>query len=52
MLKTLQEGTSEEGPFLTLFQCPKHFGYRSDLTNVNYSDSYRLDLRDRYFVQS
>lgn len=46
MLKALQEATSEEGPFLTLFQCPKHFGYRSDLENVNYSDSYRLDLRE------
>ncbi|MDD3278509.1 MAG: ABC transporter substrate-binding protein [Lachnospiraceae bacterium] len=46
LLKTLQEDTSETGPFLTLFQCPKHLGYRSDLDHVNFSDSYRIDLRE------
>lgn len=46
LLVELQEGIEEEGPFITLFQCPKHFAYASGLTGVNYSDSYRLDLRE------
>ncbi len=41
-----QEGIEEDSPFITLFQCPKHFAYTTGLTGVNYSDSYRLDLRE------
>ncbi|MFI3171889.1 MAG: ABC transporter substrate-binding protein [Eubacteriales bacterium] len=46
LLIELQEGIEEEGPFITLFQCPKHFAYATGLSGVNYSDSYRLDLRE------
>lgn len=45
LLKEMQEATAEYGPFIPIVQYPKYIGASSELENVVFSDSYRLDLR-------
>ncbi len=45
LMTELQEATETYGPFIPLFQTPSHFGYKTGLTGIEYSDSYRIDFR-------
>ncbi len=44
-LKEMQEKTAEYGPFIPIVQYPKYMGVTSQLTGVEFSDSYRMDVR-------
>ncbi len=45
LLAEMQEATAEYGPIIPIVQYPKYIGSNENLTNVNFNDTYRVDLR-------
>ena len=44
-LKEMQESTADSGPIIPIVQYPKYIGSSDALTETDFSDNYRVDIR-------